>query len=145
MIDCAVPEFYHASSQGDSRAPVEHVDVDVAPGCAYNGKPKCLDVLAPIAKPKAIARSNRPTPLIHPPILASGNSGVAEENKKIAAPRDEYGADEEDPHFLSDEWEAYDVNTQANNALAGDIQYCPYRGNDRLQRTKLGRLVVLRC
>ena len=132
-----MPEFYHASREGDSCAPTEHVDVDVTPGCSYSGKPKCLGALAPMAKPKALARSHRPMPLISLPILASGHSGVAGENKNIAAPLDEYGPDEEDPNFLSDEWEAYDVNAQPNDVPVGDIQYCPYNTKDRLQRTKL--------
>ena len=137
VIDCAVPGFYHASLQDDSAATVEHEDVEVEPRCSYSGSPKCIEVMAPVIKPTAIEKSHRPPPLVHPPILTSGNSVEAEDNIKMSSPRDVYGDDEEDPNFLPDEWTTYDVNGQPNDAPVGDVQYCPYTDSGRLQRTKL--------
>ena len=118
MIDCAVPESYHALLQGNSNVPAKHFDVDIAPACVHGSRPRCLGVMAPLTKPKAMARSTRP------PSLFPSNT-------------DAYGSDEEDPVFLSSEWDDYDGHVQSNNAPVGDIQYCPYTQSHRLQRTKM--------
>ena len=53
VIDCALPVFYHKSKQGAKATQAKQSDVDVISGCSYDGKPKCLDVLAPVTKSKS--------------------------------------------------------------------------------------------